>query len=197
MHGFGYVGRMIAHPLDILGAKDEMHAEYHGSGILDHVREQLAKKRSIYAVNVLVTGPNFDRFCHISTGETIQHIPQLIQHQGRHVSHATHYPPRHVFLFDGADAFADIFCQIADALELMCNPQYSYELPQINSYWLAPSNSLHGAFLDGPLHDVDRRICGHYLPPAFLVAISQCPDRLDDLSFDEAAHFRDSAVEHL
>src|SRR3984893_12774578 len=88
MHGFGYVGRMIAHPLDILGAKDQMHAEYHGSGILDHVREQLAKKRSIYAVNVLVTGPNFDRFCHISAGETIQHIPQLLQHQGRHVSHS-------------------------------------------------------------------------------------------------------------
>jgi hypothetical protein len=29
MHGFGYVGRMIAHPLDILAAKDEMHAAWH------------------------------------------------------------------------------------------------------------------------------------------------------------------------
>jgi hypothetical protein len=40
------------------------------------------------------------------------------------MSHSAHDPPRHTFLFDGADAFADIFCQIADALELVCNPQY-------------------------------------------------------------------------
>jgi len=64
-----------AHPLDILGAKDEMNTEYRGRGIVDHVCEQFAKEGGIQAVNVLVAGPNFDRFCYISAGEAIQYIP--------------------------------------------------------------------------------------------------------------------------
>jgi hypothetical protein len=75
VHGFGYVGRMIANPLDILAAKDEMHTEYRGGRIVDHVRKQFAKERGIQAIKVLVTSPNFDRFCYVSAGEAIQYIP--------------------------------------------------------------------------------------------------------------------------
>ena len=122
---------MIPYPLNILGTKDEMHTEYRSRGIVDHVREQFAKEGGIQAVNMLVAGPNFDRFCYISAGKTIQYIPELVQRQDCHVSHSAHRLPRYVFSFDGADAFADIFCQIADAFKPVCNPQYPHELPQI------------------------------------------------------------------
>jgi hypothetical protein len=191
------IGRMIAHPLDILDAKDEMHAGDHRSGLLDHLRHKLAKERRMQAVKILVTNPNFDRLCHVSAGDAIQHLPQLLQHQSRHVSHSTQRPPQHVFWIDGADAAADIFCQIGDALELVCNAEYPYDLPQVESYGLAPSNNLNNVFLNGPLHGVDNGIRDYYLPPAFLVAIGQRPDRLDDLSFDQAAHLRDSDRERL
>jgi hypothetical protein len=62
---------------------------------------------------------------------------------------------------------------------------------------LAPRNNLHGAFLNGPLRDVNRRIRGYYLPPAFLVAMGQCPNRVDDLLFDQATHLQDSVGERL
>jgi hypothetical protein len=41
--GFRDIGRMIADPLDILRAKDEVDGRRDGSGILHHVGEQLTK----------------------------------------------------------------------------------------------------------------------------------------------------------
>jgi hypothetical protein len=102
-----------------------------------------------------------------------------------------------VFWVDGADAVTDIFCKIGDALELVCDAEYPYDLSQIESHGLAPGNNLDNVFLNGPLHDVDDGICDYDLLPAFLVAIGQRPDRLDDLSFDQAAHLRDSDGERL
>jgi hypothetical protein len=102
-----------------------------------------------------------------------------------------------VFSIDGADAFTDVLCEIADPLELICDSQDSNHLPQIDSHRLAPRNRLYGPFLDCALHGIDRRIGGDHLPPAFLVAIAQRPDRLHDLSFDQATHFRDRARETL
>jgi hypothetical protein len=188
---------MIAHAFDILRAKDEMNAEGDGAGILHHVREQLSKEGRVQAVNILVACPDIDGFCHIAVGETIQHIPELAQHQSRYVPHSAHRPPRHLFAIDGADAFADVLCEIADPLKLVCDPQDSDDLAQIDSYRLTPRNRLHGSFLDCALHGIDRRIGGDHPPPAFRVSIAQRPDRLHDLSFDQAAHFRDSTKESL
>jgi hypothetical protein len=100
-----------------------------------------------------------------------------------------------VLIVDGDDPLADILCEIADPLELVCNPDDPDDLPKILRHGAAGENNVHGALLDRLLHDVDRRISRDIGSRAFIVAPRQRFDRFGELPLGASAHLGNQASE--
>jgi hypothetical protein len=195
--GFRDIGRMIADPLDILRAKDEVDGGRDGSGILHHVGEQLTKQRCIEAIDILITRPDLDGLGHVAIGKTVEHIPELGQDEGRYVKHSSHELSRQIRSLERTYALADVLCEIPNPLEFACDPQDCDRLPQVDGNGVPSRNQRHDRFVDLSLHLVDRGIGGNHPPSPLLIAFTQGLDRFQDLPFDKTAHFRDPARESL
>jgi hypothetical protein len=195
--GFRDIGRMIADPLDILRAKDEVDGRRDGSGILHHVGEQLTKQRCIKAIDILITRPDLDSLGHVAIGKTVEDIPELGEDEGRYVKHSAHELSRQIRSLERTYALADVLCEIPNPLEFACDPQDCDGLSQVDSNGVPSRNQRHDRFVDLSLHVVDRRIGGDHPPSPLLIAFTQGLDRFQDLPFDKTAHFRNPARESL
>ncbi len=82
-------------------------------------------------IDVLVPCPNVDRLGDIAAREAVEHIPQLTQHKRGHVLDPTHQHSRPVSTIDRDDALGDILRKIADAFDLVGNPQDPDDLPKV------------------------------------------------------------------
>ena len=159
--------------------------------------EQLTEQGRIEPVHVLIPGPDVDRLGGIAAREAVEHVAQLRQHEIGHVADAAQRAARHVLAVDGDDALADVLGEVADALELVGDPQDADDLPQIDGDRLAARDRLDRPFLDGALHVVDGRVGVDHPPGALAVAGGQRLDRLGDLPFGKPAHLRHGAGEIL
>ena len=108
-----------------------------------------------------------------------------------------HQHPRPLSTIDRNDALGDVLREIADALDLVGNPQDPNDLPKVIGYRLTPRNGLDCPFLDVVLHGIDRRIGGDYPPCTTCIASRQRLDRFGNLSLRQAAHLRDCPREFL
>jgi hypothetical protein len=197
MHGFGDIGRMIAHTLEIFGAKHQVSAEGGGDGVFRHVDEKFLAQICAQPIDVLIPRPNVDRLGDVTAGEAVEHIPQLAQHERGHVLDAAHQHPRPLSTIDRNDAIGDVLRKIADALDLVGNPQDPNDLSKVIRYRLAPRNGLDRSFLDVVLHGIDRRIGGNYALCATGIASRQRLDRLGNLSLRQPTHLCDCSREFL
>src|SRR5262249_6934532 len=87
--------------------------------------------------------------------------------------------------------------KIADALELISNPQDPNDLPKVHGYRLTPYNGFTRPFLNVVLHDIDCRVRSNYPPRATAVARRQHLDRFRNLLLGKPAHLRDCPREFL
>jgi hypothetical protein len=106
-------------------------------------------------IDVLIPRPNVDRLGDVTAGEAVEHVAQLAQHERGHVLDAAHQHPRPLSTIDRNDALGDILRKIADALDLVGNPQDPDDLPKVIGYRLTPRNGLDRPFLDVVLHGID------------------------------------------
>jgi hypothetical protein len=102
-------------------------------------------------------------------------------------------PDWNVLIVDGDDPLADVLCEIADPLELVCNPNDPDDLPQILSHGAPGENYVHGALLDRLLHHVNRRIGRDIGSRALIVAPRQRFDRFGELPLGASAHLGNQA----
>ena len=58
------------------------------------------------------------------------------------------------------DPLADILRQIADAFEIVGDPQHRDQRPQVDGHRLPQRNGRDGFFFDLPLQRIDRRVGG-------------------------------------
>src|SRR5262249_47332519 len=151
MNSFGDVGCMIAHALEIFGAKKQMSAERHFDGVFHHPSEEISKEACTQPIDILVPRPNIDRQPDIAGCESIEHIMQLRQHKSGQVAHPTYRPLRQVFSTNSNDALADILGKIACTLNLGGNSQDRKNLAKITSNRLAPNDSLNDPHLNAAL----------------------------------------------
>ena len=91
----------------------------------------------------------------------------------------------------GDDPLADILRQVADAFEVVGDPQHRDERAQVDGHRLPQRNGRDGFFFDLPLQCVDRRVGGDDLTRQTDVAPRQRVDRVRDLLLGETAHLRD------
>src|SRR5262249_30023311 len=104
---------------------------------------------------------------------------------------------RYVFAIDGNDPLADILGKIADALDLIRNPQDPDNLPKVASDWLPACNGFNRPFLDIALHGVDCRVGGDDALCRSAFARRQRLDRLGNLPLGQPAHLGDCPPELL
>ena len=96
-----------------------------------------------------------------------------------------------------ADALGDVLGQIADALEIVGQPQRPHDLAQIDRHRLAAGDGEHRLLLDLTLQHVDIGIGRHHAPGALDVALGEGIDRIGDLLLGKAAHLRHETGELL
>jgi hypothetical protein len=98
---------------------------------------------------------------------------------------------RRVFTIDGDDPLADILGKIADALDLVRDPQDPDNLPKVTGDRLPACNGLNRPFLDVALHGIDCRVGGDNALCRTAFARRQRLDRLGNLPLGQTAHLGD------
>ena len=73
------VGGVVADPLDVLGAEQEMSAERNVARILHHVGEELAEQRGIEGVDLIVALPHVERRLRVLLGIGVENVLELRQ----------------------------------------------------------------------------------------------------------------------
>ena len=92
---------------------------------------------------------------------------------------------------------AHVLGEIADPLEIGCDPHGADDLAQVHRHRLAPRDGQHRAFLDHVLQAVDLGVGGDHALAERHVAAHQRIDGFDDHAFDQATHFRDQPGQFL
>ena len=105
--------------------------------------------------------------------KAIEHIPELGQHEVCQVTHSAHRLTRHRITIDRTDAFADILRQVADPLQLVCDPQDPDNLPKIVGHRLPSNDDLDGSRLDCPLHGIYGCVGVDHLSCTLVIALAQ------------------------
>jgi hypothetical protein len=94
-------------------------------------------------------------------------------------------------------ALADVLGEVADALEVVGDPQRAHDLPQIDRHGLPAGDGQHGLFLDFLLQRIDAGIGGDGPLREVGIAVGERVDRIRDLLLGKAAHFSNHAGELL
>ena len=155
VHRLGDVGGVVAHALDVLGAEQQMDAERDVARIFHHIGEQLAEHRGADRVDFLVAAPHRHRLAVVAAGIGIEHRLHLAEHQIGHVFDAADQLGRREFAVERDHALGDVLGEIADALQIVGEPQRADDFAQIDRHRLAAGDGQHRLFLDLALQRVD------------------------------------------
>ena len=91
----------------------------------------------------------------------------------------------------------DVLGEVADALEVVGDPQRAHDLAQVDRHRLAARDGEHGLVLDLTLQDVDPGVGLDHLLGPLGVAPGERVDRIGDLLLGQAPHLGDHAGELL
>jgi hypothetical protein len=86
--------------------------------------------------------------------------------------------PHGRLLADGMDAFCNVLCQIADALQIVGNAHGRDDLAQVDGDRLASGDGQYRLLLDVVLQAIDGVVGGNDLPGQNFIAVQQCEHRV-------------------
>jgi hypothetical protein len=91
IYDFGDVGRMIAHPLDILDVEQQMRAKGDAARILHHVSEELSEQRVVDGIDLLVVASYLERLGDLGANVAVENLIELIEDELCHAPDAKHH----------------------------------------------------------------------------------------------------------
>ena len=197
MHRFGDVSGVVAHALDVLGAEHQVDAEGDIARVFHHIGQQLAEDRGADRVDLLVAAPDRHRLADVAAAIGIEHQLHLLEHQIGHVLDAADQLGRREFGVQRHHALGDVLGEVADAFEIVGEPQCADDFTQVDGHRLTAGDREHRLFLDLALQRVDIGVGRGDPLRQRGVALCQRIDRVRDLLLGEAAHFGDHAREIL
>src|SRR5262245_16795296 len=118
--GLRHIGRMVAHTLEVLRAKQEVNAGRDDRGLIHHVGEKLPEETCAQPVGILIPPPNVQRLQGVVVREAVEDVAALDLDKDGQLIDAAQPPASNVGFVDGTDAFADVLRQISNPLELVC-----------------------------------------------------------------------------
>ncbi len=184
----GYVGDVIADPLDILRTKEQMRRT---SNILIGTRDiidRFLKEGRIQEVDFAIRVPN----CHcprrvpISVGS--EYLPKLILCKRAHLPDARGEILRRRLAAESPCPLCNIFRQITDTLQFRPDPRRGHNVPQIDRQGLPPRNDLNRLVLDARFEDVNLPILFYDFRSGHIITGSQRVDGIDKGAVNELAH---------
>ena len=193
----GDVGRVVADPLDVLGAEQKMGAERDVARILHHVGQKVAEHRILQRVEFDVALPDRARALGIALRVGVEHV---LHQLGGDVVHVLQADDRARHARFGADldrALGDVLGEIADPLEIAGDADRADDLAQVDRHRLAARDGHDRQILDLALQRVEARIGGDDLMGERRVGVGQRVHGVDHHFLRDAAHFGDAALERV
>ena len=162
-HGFGDVGRVIADPLDVLRAEQEMGAEGDVARILHHMRQEIAEHRVFQRVEIGVPLPDVARPLDVALRVGVEHVLHQFGREIVHVLDADDGAGQSRFDADLDRALGDVLGQIPDPLEIARDPNGADDLAQVVRHRLPARDRQRRLLLDLALQA--RRAADRSPPP--------------------------------
>ena len=197
MHDLRDVGRVVADPLDILGAEEKVRAEGDVPRVLHHVGEQLAEQRGIHRVDLVVPLPDRQRAIEVTRGIGVENLLELGKAHLGDMLDTADQTLRGEIPFDRENPLGRVLGHIPDPLEIIGDVDRGNDFAQILGHRLAPRDHPRRFVLDLALELVHALVDADDPLGERLVAAGQGRHRVADLLLRHAAHFGDLLRERI
>jgi hypothetical protein len=182
---------VVAHPLDVLGAEQEVRAERDVARIFQHVGEALAEQRVVERIDLEIIAPHRERFGGIALLVALEHARELVEHQSRHALKLQHHLVDDEGIDEDDHFLCDVLGKVADLFQIVADAQRTADVAQINRHRLAPRNGDDRLLLDLALQRVHAVMGGDDRLREIDVPLHDRLDGLPDLRLVEPAHLDD------
>ena len=135
--GLGDVGGVVADPLEVLGAEQQMRAEGDVARILHHVGQQIAEHRILERVEFDVALPDRAGALDVALGVGVEHVLQQFGGDVVHMLEADDLRAAARLAADLERTLGDVLGEIADAFEIAGDADRADDLAQIDRHRLA------------------------------------------------------------
>jgi hypothetical protein len=123
---------VVAHPLDVLGAEQEVRAERDVARIFQHVGEALAEQRVVERIDLEIIAPHRERFGGIALLVALEHARELVEHQSRPALKLQHHLVDDEGIDEDDHFLCDVLGKVADLFQIVADAQRTADVAQIN-----------------------------------------------------------------
>ena len=162
-HRLGDIGGVIADPLDVLRAEQQVRAERNVARVFHHVGQQVAKHRVFERVEFGVALPDRARAFDVALRVGVEHV---LHQLGRHFVHVLEADDRarHARLeTDLHRALGDVLGEVADPFEIAGDADRADDFAKVDRHRLSARDGEDRLLLDLALQRVETRIGRHDL----------------------------------
>ncbi len=188
---------MVAHPLDVLGAKQQVDTNADIARVFHHVGEQLAEQRVVDRVDLLVAAPHPQRLVDVAPRIGVEHVLDLGEDELGHVLDPAHHLLQIELAVENHHALGDVLGEIADPLEVVGDAERADDVAQVDRHRLAPRDGEDRLLLDLALQEVDLGVLGDDALGQVGIVPVQRIDGVADLALRQTAHLGDHARQFL